>query len=374
MAGIYIHIPFCKQACSYCNFHFSTLRKNLDLVVESIITEISLRAKDWQDERFTSIYFGGGTPSLLSPDHIARILEELHDYLPHIKPEEFTLEANPDDLTEAKLKAWKNLGVNRLSMGIQSFRSQDLKLLNRSHDAAQALESIRMAKKAGFSSFSIDLIYGIPDLDHDAWRENLELVKQLDVEHLSAYALTVEEDTLLDRQILKGEVKMPSDTYIEKQFKMLQDWAKENGWNHYELSNLSKPGKEAKHNSSYWKQDAYLGLGPSAHGYHRKKRYNNLPSNPAYIRACADGKLVQHVELLTDKNGYNELVMCNLRLSKGLNLDLIDELTDELKAHFEKEKVKLQKKGLLIEAGGFLKIPEQHRFLSDGIAADLFAV
>lgn len=374
MAGIYIHIPFCRQACSYCNFHFSTQLKHQDLLVNALVRELEIRAKDWQDTQFNTVYFGGGTPSVLSITQVEKLFKSIAKHYQLASLEEFTLEANPDDITLEKLQAWKSLGIHRLSLGIQSFRDEDLQLLNRSHSNSQSFKAIELAQKAGFDKFNIDLIYGIPGLTSDAWKANLNQVAELGMQHLSAYALTVEEKTTLAYQVEIGKVSLTSDEEQAQHFKILQDWAQEKGYLHYELSNLALPGQEAIHNSNYWNNSRYLGIGPGAHGFRDNLRYQNMANNAGYLNSIAKGNLNQEVEKLSRLDVLNEKIMTGLRLAKGLNLGLVQELAGPHYNQLEKDIKLLLSKDLIQLKEGHICVKAEHRFLSDGIAAELFQV
>lgn len=271
-----------------------------------MVRELEIRAKDWQDTQFNTVYFGGGTPSVLSITQVEKLFKSIAKHYQLASLEEFTLEANPDDITLEKLQAWKSLGIHRLSLGIQSFRDEDLQLLNRSHSNSQSFKAIELAQKAGFDKFNIDLIYGIPGLTSDAWKANLNQVAELGMQHLSAYALTVEEKTTLAYQVEIGKVSLTSDEEQAQHFKILQDWAQEKGYLHYELSNLALPGQEAIHNSNYWNNSRYLGIGPGAHGFRDNLRYQNMANNAGYLNSIAKGNLNQEVEKLSRLDVLNE--------------------------------------------------------------------
>ena len=312
MAGIYIHIPFCKQACHYCDFHFSTSLKHKTHLVKSINKELFLRKSELKSEFIETIYFGGGTPSLLSPDEIRSILKTIFNDFEVVLNPEITFEVNPDDIDENYLKVIKKLGVNRLSIGIQSFFSNDLNLMNRSHDALQAEQVLELVSKY-FKNFSVDLIYGTPGLTNEMWIKNIDTVLKYNTPHISSYALTIEKDTALSHFINKGIVKPVSDEQSQEQFQILVNKLIDVGFIHYELSNFGKPNKFSKNNSSYWNGGLYLGIGPSAHSYNGKTRSWNIANNLKYISSISKGILPSDVEVLTKIDRYNERIMTGLR-------------------------------------------------------------
>ena len=278
MAGIYIHIPFCKKACNYCDFHFSTSLKNKSSLVNALINEIKLRKNELKDEVVQTIYFGGGTPSLLELDEITSLLESIKtDYLLSDNIE-LTIEVNPDDISEEKLISWKSLGINRLSVGVQSFYDRDLKLMNRAHNSHQSEKSIKLVAKY-FDNFTIDLIYGIPEMTSQEWISNLEKAIAFGVPHISCYALTVEPKTVLEKQIANGKIRPVNDDIYLEHFNIMTTLLKSNGFIHYEFSNFSKEGYYSKNNSAYWKGEKYLGIGPSAHSFNGINRSWNISNN-----------------------------------------------------------------------------------------------
>ncbi len=367
MAGIYIHIPFCKQACHYCDFHFSTILKYKDPLIEGILNEIDLRKDEWRDTHFKTIYFGGGTPSIIDISDIEKILNKLYKEF-SINAEEITLEGNPDDLLFEKLKAYKSLGINRLSIGIQSFHDEDLIKLNRSHNAKQAKEVLINAQKAGFDNLSSDLIYGIPGLSDENWRKNIFTSLDFDVPHISAYALTVEEKTALAHLIKKNKFQPVSDEQSARQFDILRNSLKDNNFVHYEVSNFAKPGFYSKHNSLYWQNIPYLGLGPSAHSFKGNKRRWNISNNALYRKKLNTMEFFEE-EVLKEKDIFNEKLMTGLRTIWGVNLNELSAAEqDYLMA---KAEVFIKKKHLIIE-NEFLKPAASSLFLIEGIIVDLF--
>ncbi|WP_390451382.1 radical SAM family heme chaperone HemW [Chryseobacterium sp. Alg-005] len=373
---IYIHIPFCKQKCSYCNFHFSTSLQFKDEMLGAIKKEISLRKNELQNKTLQSLYFGGGTPSILSGDEINALIDEVLKHFSFAKDIEITLEANPDDLNNSFLKALSNSPVNRLSIGTQSFFDEDLKLMNRAHNASEAEGSIKRAQDFGFENLSIDLIYGSPTSDFEIWKENLNKTIALQVPHVSSYALTVEPKTALNDWILKGKVSNPREEEQNKEFYYLSDFLKDNGFEHYEISNFAKPDFYSKHNSAYWKYKEYLGIGPSAHSYNgHEARSWNMANNQQYIKKLNSNLLAKETEILSEEDQFNEMMMIGLRTICGVDLNnLKNKFSDKILEHFQKETQSKINEGILIVDSNHLKIPEKHWFMADGIASDLFIV
>jgi oxygen-independent coproporphyrinogen III oxidase len=375
MAGIYIHIPFCKQACNYCDFHFSTSMKMKSSFVKALVQEIELRKGDLGNQILSSIYIGGGTPSLLSSSELKSIFEKLKACFTISSDAEITLEANPDDLTFDKIEDLKLSPINRLSIGVQSFRDEDLKFMNRAHSTAEALQSIKMCQEAGFNNLSIDLIYGTPGMTNEAWRANLSTCFRLNVPHVSSYALTVEENTALYHQIAKSKTAPVSEKQSVAQFEILMQEMDKQGYEQYEISNFCKPNSYSRHNSSYWKKDHYLGLGPSAHSFIGNKRLWNVSNNVKYIKSLSENILPIQEEELSVQDQYNEYVMTSLRTIWGCSINyLIENFSDEL-AHYFKEGVgKYLLSEDVIEIDGVYTLTSKGKFLADGIASDLFSV
>ncbi|WP_374461239.1 radical SAM family heme chaperone HemW [Chryseobacterium taeanense] len=373
---IYIHIPFCKQKCSYCNFHFSTSLNFKDEMLAAMKKEIFLRKDELQNKNLQSLYFGGGTPSILSSDEIKSLIDEVLKYFNFENGIEITLEANPDDLDKNFLKGLADSPINRLSIGTQSFFEADLKLMNRAHSASEAEGSIKRAQDFGFENLSIDLIYGSPTSNLEIWKENLNKTIALEVPHISSYALTVEPKTALENWISKGKVKSPKEDEQNKEFYYLSDFLKDNGFEHYEVSNFAKPGFYSKHNSSYWKYKEYLGIGPSAHSYNGfDVRSWNVANNSQYIKKLNSNTLARDQEFLSQEDQFNEMIMIGLRTIWGVDIESLKEkFNNKILEHFQKEiQPKLEEEILIIE-NNHLKIPEKHWFMADGIASDLFMV
>ncbi len=396
--GIYLHIPFCKQACHYCDFHFSTSLKKKGDLVNALCEELRLR-KNELEGIVETIYFGGGTPSLLTSEELQQIFEAIYSNYQISNNPEITLEANPDDLigvslsvvaersrsevedlitTEAlsttKLESLKKVGINRLSIGIQSFFEEDLKLMNRAHIATEALKCIREAKKY-FENISIDLIYGIPGMSSGRWSKNLEIALDLDVPHLSCYALTVEPRTALKKFIEKGIVPPVDEEVAKQHYEILLAETEKAGYDNYEFSNFGKPGFESRNNTAYWEGKPYLGIGPSAHSYDGKSRSWNVANNTKYIKSLALGELPLEREILSKEDKYNEYIMTGLRTKKGVSLKKIEaEFGEEFLEYLMEQALKPLKNELLILKDGNLKISKKAKFLGDGIASDLFRV
>ncbi len=379
MPGIYIHIPFCKQACHYCDFHFSTLLKHKADFLEALKKEIRLR-KDFfvsavNSNNISTIYFGGGTPSLLTGKEINELFEELHKHFKIDSDAEITLEANPDDLTSEKISEIKQTPINRLSIGIQSFFDEDLLLMNRAHNSAQAKRSVELAKVNEFKNITIDLIYGLPDLTNEKWKENLQKAFDLDVQHISCYHLTVEKRTALFDMVDKKKINLlPEEKSIE-QFKEMTKAMSDNGFIQYEISNFCKNGFYSRHNSSYWKKDLYLGLGPSAHSYNGRLRRWNVSNNNNYIKGLKDDELQFEEEVLSIKEKYNEYIMTTLRTIWGTDLKLIEtDFGVNYLDHIKKEANNYFLSGHLIRENNKLFLSEEGKLIADRIASDLFMV
>ncbi|WP_298246054.1 radical SAM family heme chaperone HemW [uncultured Christiangramia sp.] len=371
MSGIYIHIPFCKQACHYCDFHFSTSTKKKGQLVEMLGRELKLR-KNEIPGTIQTIYFGGGTPSLLSSEELESIFLSINQNFEVSDSAEITLEANPDDLSEEVLKVLNDSPVNRLSIGVQSFFEADLKLMNRAHNATEALESLKLAKRY-FDNISIDLIYGIPGQSDKQWIENLEIALELDIPHISSYALTVEPKTALETFIKKGKIQPVTDEKFRKHFDILVQKLTTAGLEHYEFSNYGKPGFHSENNMAYWLGKAYLGIGPSAHSYDGKTRSWNVANNSLYISALAENKIPQQQEVLSLTDSYNEYIMTRLRTKFGVNSEDIQRNFGKLyEQHFIMEVQVFLENGQIEKRDSGFHISEKGKFLSDGIAAELF--
>ncbi len=336
MPGIYIHIPFCKTPCNYCNFHFSTSLNMKKDYVNALLKEIKIQSIYLGLEKIDTIYFGGGTPSLLDEKDLTSIFDALKQNYTISNDAEITLEANPDDIELEKLENWKKVGINRLSIGTQSFFDRDLEFMKRAHNAEQAKNSILLAAENGFDNLTIDLIYGVPGLSDEEWMQNLKMAMDLPIQHLSCYALTVEEDTILYHQIRKGQTIAPVDEHASEQFDILIQFAKENDMEHYEISNFSKEGFVSKHNSSYWQNEKYLGLGASAHSFDGFSRQWNIANNKKYIDSLNENIIPFELEILSDTDRLNEYIMTGLRTKWGIDLAYVDLNFDKKKEFMNK--------------------------------------
>ncbi len=333
MAGIYIHIPFCKQACYYCDFHFSTSLKNKSALVEAILLELNQRKEYLNNEIIETIYFGGGTPSLLDINEIQSILSEIGKLFQISSTVEITLEANPDDLKISKIKELKASGINRLSIGIQSFFDEDLKYMNRAHNAEEANIVINNCLEEGFKDLSIDLIYGGSTLSDENWQKNIEKALNSGINHLSAYCLTVEDKTALSNFILKGKYKPLDEEKSIRHFEMLKKMVKDYGFEQYEISNFSKSKNYSKHNTNYWKAAKYLGVGPSAHSFDGISRQWNIRNNAQYIKGVNEDVTYYEMEILKESDRFNEYLMTALRTKWGVNYEYIQKNFDEKYIH-----------------------------------------
>jgi putative oxygen-independent coproporphyrinogen III oxidase len=374
MAGIYIHIPFCRKACYYCNFHFSVSQNLLPQMVDAICHEADLR-NDYITENISTIYFGGGTPSLCTKYEVGSMIDKIHSLYTVDKDAEVTLEANPDDINEEKLSSWKEVGINRLSIGVQSFFDEDLSWMNRAHNATQAYNSIQLAMQLGFKNISIDLIYGTPGLTDERWLQNLRIADELNVPHLSCYALTVEPNTALQKMITLHKKENIDAEEQSTHFELLMHWAKEKGYEHYEISNFAKPGFRSKHNGSYWQSKSYLGLGPSAHSYNETSRQWNVANNVLYIESIQKNIVPFEIEELSSTQKINEYIMTSLRTIEGLKLHHLEKLSEhKIVASIINDAQKFIKQNLMERNNGALILTNKGKLFADGIAADLFRI
>ena len=372
MSGIYIHIPFCKQACFYCDFHFSTSLKKKDELINCLVSEIKLRKNELNTDVIQTIYFGGGTPSLLQLSEIDRIIDAVYENYEVVANPEITLEANPDDLTSSKIVELATSKINRLSIGIQSFFEDDLQLMNRAHNAQEAINCLTEATHY-FKNISVDLIYGIPGLSNKQWRKNIDMVLSSRIKHISSYALTVEPRTALESLIKKGMIEDVSDLQAQEQFYILIEELSKHNFIHYELSNFAKDGAFSINNSSYWQGKSYLGIGPSAHSFNGKQRSWNVKNNSKYISAIQQNKLPIERELLSITDQYNEYVMTGLRTIWGVSLEKVTrEFGKEYHTYLLLQSEKYIAEELLYIEDEKIKTTQKGKFLSDGISADLF--
>lgn len=374
MAGIYLHIPFCKSKCPYCNFYSVASTKQAGVFLEAILKEISVGRDYLGGRKVGTVYLGGGTPSLLPAGSIEKIIESLHAHFSVENSAEITLEANPDDISPESLGRWAKAGINRLSIGIQSFADEDLRYLGRVHSGEQALRSLKLAQDNGFSNLSADFIYGMPTLSDTVFEGNLETAVNLGVPHISAYALTVEPKTAMDVMIRKNRMQGPSEEKAASQFALLMKYLGNTGYEHYEISNFCTPGMYSRHNSSYWKGEHYLGLGPSAHSFNGDSRQWNVPAIGRYAELLMSGQPHFETEILSMVQKYNEYVMVSLRTMWGIDEGrILAGFGDSFAAHFRNEVSRHLQNGNITENKGNYCLSAKGKLFADGISADLFA-
>jgi oxygen-independent coproporphyrinogen-3 oxidase len=373
LSGIYIHIPFCKRACHYCDFHFSTNSRQMEAMVSAICKELELR-KDFlgSDQIIKTVYFGGGTPSLVPTDLLKKIMKQVSTHY-ETDLEEVTLEANPDDLSEKNLEQWKALGIDRLSIGIQTFDENVLRFYNRAHTREESLLAIQRAKAAGFGKLSIDLIYGFPAKDHGVFLADLDIALEQNPGHISSYCLTVEPKTVLGNWEMKGKFQSATEDFAAEQFEILMDRLEGAGYIQYEISNFGKSGNFALHNTNYWKSVPYLGIGPSAHSFDGKNRGANINNNALYIKGMENGPSPYTVETLAGADRINEYILTSLRTIWGLDIDRLSALSGvDFVAGKEKLLEKLFIEQLVLLKDNHLFLTRKGKFLADSIAALLF--
>ena len=383
MSGIYIHIPFCKQACHYCDFHFSTSMKKKDELIEALIIELQLRKDELQEQEVETIYFGGGTPSLLTNEELVLLIDSVYENYKVSENPEITLEANPDDLTQERIITLSKTPINRLSIGIQSFFEDDLKSMNRAHNAEEAEKCLEFATQY-YDNITIDLIYGIPNMSLEKWQANLDKAFHFGIHHISSYALTVEPKTALATFIKKGNYPPIDEELALEHFNHLVAETEKQGFVHYEISNFGKPDYFSKHNTSYWQGKTYIGIGPSAHSFHQTQRSWNVSNNSKYIQEIQKNTLPNTVEILSIPDQYNEYVMTGLRTVWGVSLQKVEnDFGTDYKKHLLKVSQKYIAEGLLVTSSDFdanqnsiekLKTTQKGKFLVDGIASQLFVI
>jgi oxygen-independent coproporphyrinogen III oxidase len=375
MAGIYLHIPYCKEACTYCDFHFSIQLKDKSIMVGALMEEIKQRKHLLDDATIETIYFGGGTPSLLKITELQKILELIHKEFTISANPEITIEANPDDLIRSYTSALSDVGINRLSIGVQSWSDEDLVKLNRRHSSNQAEKAINNVIEDGISNVSIDLIYGLPDMNIEKWKYNLLKTFSFNITHISAYHLTYEEGTVLDYLRKKKKIKPVEEEESEEEFMTLLQDTEDHGFKQYELSNFSKNGFESRHNSSYWNRLSYLGIGPSAHSFIGKTRSWNISNNKKYIEGILAGNYVSENEQLSTTDEFNEYLMTGFRMRKGLDLDyLLENFGKDKLKYFEQGIISYIKEGLAEDHEGRIRLTAKGMFLSDRIISDMMIV
>lgn len=371
MAGIYIHIPFCKQACHYCNFHFATSLHYKEDLITALVKEIELQKDYLHNEVIETIYFGGGTPSLLNVEDLVLIIDKIQATFSVLPDTEITLETNPDDITDQKLTGWKEMGINRLSIGIQSFFDDDLRWMNRAHNASQAVDSLQSARKL-FGNITIDLIYGTPQLTNEKWKHNVDTAIALNIPHLSCYALTVEPKTPLYKMIQQHKTDDINPDRQSEQFLLLMQWLEEAGYEHYEISNFAKPGYRSRHNSSYWQGKKYLGLGPSAHSFDDNSRQWNIANNNTYIESINNSAVPFEKEELTPLQKLNEYIMTSLRTMEGINFETMATRFDIQRSNIIDKAKKFTEDDLIKIEAASMMLTQKGKLLADGIAAALF--
>jgi oxygen-independent coproporphyrinogen-3 oxidase len=374
VSGIYIHIPFCKKACHYCNFHFSTNQNSKSSFIKALSKELRLRSFEYESNKIQTIYFGGGTPTVLQISELTSILDVVYEFYNVSETPEITLEANPDDLDLEKIVILSKTKINRLSIGIQSFHETDLVAMNRAHSAYQAKKCLDLATRY-FDNITIDLMFGMPTMSMDLWRENLQIAFGFGIKHLSCYAMTVEPQTALEHFIKKGSHPPMDDELAANHFKVIIEETSKQGFIHYETCSFGKPDYFSKHNTSYWLGKTYLGVGPSAHSFNGKKRSWNISNNSKYIKSIEASILPSESEILSIENKFNEYIMTGLRTMWGVSLQIIEtEYGPKIKDQLLENATKLLKSDFLVIEDQHLKVTTTGKFLSDGIASELFLV
>ena len=372
MAGIYIHIPFCKNKCTYCDFHFSTKYHSYeDRMLDAIVEELIQRKDYLKDQIVETIYFGGGTPSLISLVGLSKIFDTIFSIFKVVESPEITLEANPDDITLELVHSWKSVGINRLSIGIQSFDEEVLKWMNRAHNVTQSFQAIQFAKQGGISNITIDLMYGLPGLSLEAWEHQIERALSLQVQHISAYCLTVEKNTVLDTWVKSNKVQISENDEQALQFELLQKKLRENGFVHYEISNFGKSNFYSCHNSNYWKGEMYLGVGPSAHSYDTIHRSWNISNNHQYMNGVLENKPKFDFEILSKSDVFNELLLIGLRTIWGVDLKKLNSVLS-FSVFFNNKLKELEMDELVYIEDNHLMLTQKGKFFADKIAQDLF--
>jgi oxygen-independent coproporphyrinogen-3 oxidase len=373
MAGIYLHIPFCKQACYYCDFHFSTSSRHKDAMVSALRAELLLQKEYLKDEVVKTIYFGGGTPSILNPDELKAIIDDIYEHFQVSKSPEITLEANPDDLSPEKVRQLKETLINRFSIGIQSFYLEDLIWMNRAHNSREAESSVKRVQDAGFENITVDLIYGYPLLSNEKWDSNIRQVIDFGVPHVSAYSMTVEPATALASFINKGKQQAMNEAQSADQFIILMESLNEAGFDHYEISNFAKPGRYSQHNSNYWNGVPYLGIGPSAHSFKDHTRQWNVANNNRYMDSIGKGLIPAEVENLTEANQINEYIMTSLRTASGMDLDKLSaRFGSNYRSDIEHDLSKFSENNWVDQKGSLITLTRNGKLYADHIASELF--
>jgi len=375
LAGIYVHIPFCNKACHYCDFHFSTSFKTKDQIINSINKEIHFRKDYLGAENINTIYFGGGTPSVLDKVDLESILNNINQCFFISHNPEITIEINPNDVSNQKIIDYMSLGINRVSIGGQSFCDQQLAKLNRSHTSDDVINCVKLIQDAGITNLNLDLMYGLPGMSNKSWQENLKKAVDLEITHLSCYCLTIERGTVFHKMVKDGNLKIDTDQKIKSQFLIMRKFLIKNHFDHYEISNFSKKKYESKHNTSYWNRDKYLGLGPSAHSYNGKERHWNISHNIKYIKALETGVSFFEEEVLTKKNIINEYILMGLRTNKGVSFQkILPMLNRKEKLNMFNQINNFSKQSLIDIKENYFFLTENGMILCDKITSDLFLV
>jgi oxygen-independent coproporphyrinogen-3 oxidase len=372
MAGIYVHIPFCKKRCSYCDFHFSTTFSSYrEKLIAAICSELIIRKSELHDALVETVYFGGGTPSLLTKEELAAIMSTIREHFKLVDSPEMTFEVNPDDATTENLADWKALGINRLSIGLQSFQETDLAWMNRSHSTQQGQTAVRLAQATGFDNISIDLIYGLPELSNDQWVSHLNQALSLNVQHISSYCLTIEPKTALNDFVAKGKLTRPTEDQQSEQFELLVRTLDLAGFEQYEISNFAKDQKYAKHNSAYWNFSPYLGVGPSAHSFNGHQRRWNVANNTKYYQHVGKNQDWFELENLTESEKWNEYFLTGLRTKWGILKNNIQEMGGLNSSELTLMDTYL-KNDWILEANDYFVLTERGKLQADGIASSFF--
>lgn len=371
MASIYIHIPFCHSKCYYCGFHSVASLKDKSDMIKALTNEIQIQKKYLDNENIDSIYLGGGTPSIIDVSDINKIINKIKDIHSISDNAEITIEVNPEDITEKYLSGLRNIGINRLSIGIQCLFDDILLFINRRHSASKAIESVHLAKKVGFDNISIDLIYGIPGLDILKWKDTLNMIKELPITHLSAYCLSIDDNTVFEHRLRKGDFIPLSDEICEEQYHILTDWAKSNSFIHYEISNFCKENMHSRHNTAYWQQKKYVGIGPGAHSYNKSSRQWNCSNNKKYLDYINRNVLPIEIEDLTENDRFNEYIMTSLRTIWGIDINIVN---NEFGIKYYKHLMEsiIPHKTFIVENEHFISLTEEGMFISNEIISDLF--
>lgn len=374
MAGIYLHIPFCKQACYYCDFHFSVNTTLKGELVKALTRELELQVNYLEQEPIETIYFGGGTPSLLTNSELQGLLNTIYKHHKVVSGAEITLEANPDDLDLEKLKALAGAGVKRLSIGIQSFDNSILKFLNRAHSAYEATQCVEDAYRAGINNLSIDIMFGLPGQQETGLRSDLAQAVALNPPHISVYSLTIEDKTVFGKWAAQGKLKIDGEAEAAHQFEIVMDTLQENGFVQYEISNYAKPGFESRHNRSYWQRKKYLGIGPSAHSYNGETRQFNISNNHRYVQALAGGQIPFEREVLTRENKINEYIFTSLRTSAGCSLTVLkQDYNFDLTAQASQTLSRMVATNLIVLKNETLQLTRAGKLVADQLAVEFFA-